>query len=194
MSGRIETANWRRPPRPEMEKEDQENDGRVEEKLQTEDSRANTETWNEEGSPRNMSGPVPPLSLLKGTHHCSKKRWERVFILPICMSLILGKRVPFFRKCQQFRKKGVFLSHFHWKRGIFWCFKSAFFEKRGLFFLSKYQWKGSFFYLKNDHTSPLLHVSGRTGMSGRIETPNWRQPCSHQDLEWRRKTKKMMVG
>ena len=74
------------------------------------------------------------------------------------MSLILGKRVPFFRKCQQFRKKGYFLSHFTGK-GVFSGASSQRFLKKGVIFPSV-----NISDLKNDHTSPLLHVSGQTGM------------------------------
>ena len=75
------------------------------------------------------------------------------------MSLILEKRVFFLKECQQFRKKGSFLRHFHWKLVIYWCFMSAFFNKRGPFFLR------ISFNLENDNTSPLLRVSGWTGVA-----------------------------
>ena len=68
------------------------------------------------------------------------------------MSLILGKRALFWR---DFRKKSIFLSIFTGK-GLL--------NKRGPFFPRKKSVIGVFgFNLENDHTSPLLHVSGRTG-------------------------------
>ena len=62
------------------------------------------------------------------------------------MSLIFGKKGLFLKECQQLGKKGLFLRHFHWKRVIFWCLKSAFLNKRGPF-NHEISVKGVFFLL-----------------------------------------------
>ena len=60
------------------------------------------------------------------------------FVTVVSLELGTGHTL-FFKECQQFRKKGSFLRHFHWKRVIFWWFKLAFLNKRGPFFFRKYQ-------------------------------------------------------
>ena len=51
--------------------------------------------------------PVPPLWLLKGTHHLSELHRERVYFGEFHMSLICQeKRVTFLPNCSQFGKKG----------------------------------------------------------------------------------------
>ena len=50
-----------------------------------------------------------------------------------------------------------------YQRGPFHVPKSQRFEKKGNFFYQKVSGKGSLFILENDHTSPLLQLSGWTG-------------------------------
>ena len=60
--------------------------------------------------------PGPATLLAKGYASLLKKTLRKG---AVCMSLILEKKGSFFKECQQFRKKGSFLRHFHWKRVIF---------------------------------------------------------------------------
>ena len=79
------------------------------------------------------------------------------------MSLILEKRVLFWKKVSGLQKNRLFPGIFT-EKGLFSGAPGQCFWKKGVFFtLCKCQWKGYIFILENDHTSPLLHVSGRTG-------------------------------
>ena len=55
--------------------------------------------------------PVPPLPLLKGTHHRSEFHGERVCFFKVGMSAILKKRVRFWPRYSHFFEKGVYFLH-----------------------------------------------------------------------------------
>ena len=80
--------------------------------------------------------PVPPLSLLKGTHHCFKKTLRNCLYFAYLYVLDIGKKGPFFRKCQQFRKKGYFLNHFSLEKGYYLVLQLSVFLKKKFFFPS----------------------------------------------------------
>ena len=54
---------------------------------------------------------VPPLQLLKGTHHLSELHKERVCFFKVCMSAIFEKRVCFWPRYPHFLDKGVYFLH-----------------------------------------------------------------------------------
>ena len=83
--------------------------------------------------------PGPATLLSKGYASLFQKTLRKGLFLCFLYVLDFGKKGPFSKECQQFLRKGSFLRHFHWKRVIFWWFKSAFLNKRGPFFLRKYQ-------------------------------------------------------
>ena len=85
--------------------------------------------------------PGPATQLAQRYASLFHKTLRKGLYFDVCMSLIFVSTLE---------KKAIFIRHFHWKRVIFWCFKSAFFNKRGPFFPRKNQF---FLNLENDHTS-----------------------------------------
>ena len=78
-------------------------------------------------------GSGPATQLAKGYTSLLKKTLRKGLYFGLLYVLDYGKKGPFFRECQQFRRKGSFFCHYQWKRVIFQCFKSAFLEKKGSF-------------------------------------------------------------
>ena len=52
--------------------------------------------------------PVPPLSLLKGTHHCSKKTLKKGLYFAYLYVLDIGKKGPFLENVSTLEKRGIF--------------------------------------------------------------------------------------
>ena len=60
--------------------------------------------------------PGPATQLANGYASLFQKTLRKGLHFDFLYVLDFGKKGPFFRECQQFRKKGVFLGHFYWKR------------------------------------------------------------------------------
>ena len=70
--------------------------------------------------------PGPATQPAKGYAYLFQKTLRKGLFSSFLYDLDFGKKGPFFKDCQQFRKKGLFLGIFTGKKVIFWCFKSAF--------------------------------------------------------------------
>ena len=77
--------------------------------------------------------PGPATLLAKGYASLFQKTLRKGLFFSFLYVLDFGKKGLSLKECQQFRKKGSFLRHFHWKSVILWCFKSPFLKKGGLF-------------------------------------------------------------
>ena len=77
------------------------------------------------GSVRENTG--PSIQPAKGYASLFKKTLRKGLFSSFLYVLDFGeKKGPFFKDCQQFRKKGLFIGIFTGKKVIFWCFNSAF--------------------------------------------------------------------
>ena len=65
-----------------------------------------------------ITGPGPATLLAKGYASLFQKTLRKGLFLSFLYVLAFGKKGLSLKECQQFRKKGYFLRHFHWKRVI----------------------------------------------------------------------------
>ena len=86
-------------------------------------------------------GPGPATQLAKGYASLFQKTLRKGLYFGLLYVLDYGKKGPFFRECQQFRRKGSFFCSLSMEKGYFPVLRVSVFwkKKRGLFSLSKYQ-------------------------------------------------------
>ena len=86
--------------------------------------------------------PGPTTQLAKGYASLFQKTLRKGLSFCFLYVLDIGEKGSSFGRMSA---KGYFFKHFHWKRVIFWCFKSAFFNKMGFFFPQEKSVIGVFF-------------------------------------------------
>ena len=132
---------------------------------------------------RSMPGPATQLA--KGYASLFQKNTEKGSVFfAVCMSLILKKKVLFWEDVSTLEKKRIFLGIFI-DKGLYSGASSQRFWIKVVFFSpGKISDRGIFFILENNHTSPILHGSGRTG--GLWDVPAPEHPLLHAKT-WERK-------